>query len=418
MPLFYGWWIVAATFAISFYVGGAVFYGLTPFFEPIAREFGWSYAEISLSASIRGMEIGILAPFVGFAADRFGSRRVLLFGVFVVGLGLCLMGTTQTLTMFYTASVLLSLGAGGCASLVLLTVVAKWFSRDAGKALGLSTCGFGASGLMVPLIVWLIDAFGWRAALVTLGIGMWIIGIPLCLAIRNTPADMGLLPDGGTAPPGRAEGCGLPGAPAPAAEPRFGQSIRSRDFWILVAAETFRATAISSIITHIMPYLTSIGHERTRAGFIAALVPVLSISGRFAFGWLGDAFDKKRVVLLGYALTSLGLICFSQVHAGWFIVAFLVFFPAGYGGTLTARAALVREYFGSASFGRLVGIMMGTSAIGSVAGPWVAGFTFDRLGSYQVIWLVYFALLLGSLALVATIRRGPEGGCNSAGGPP
>jgi len=68
---FYGWWIVLACFFIGLYVGGAVFYGFTAFFEPIRKEFGWTYTQISFAASLRGMEMGLFAPLVGFLADRF-----------------------------------------------------------------------------------------------------------------------------------------------------------------------------------------------------------------------------------------------------------------------------------------------------------------------------------------------------------
>ena len=81
--MFYGWWIVFACFLISFYVAGVTFYGFTAFIEPLVQEFGWSYAQVSFAASLRGMEMGILAPCVGFLVDRVGCRRLLVAGVFL-----------------------------------------------------------------------------------------------------------------------------------------------------------------------------------------------------------------------------------------------------------------------------------------------------------------------------------------------
>ncbi|MFC2025524.1 MFS transporter, partial [Chloroflexota bacterium] len=60
--VFYGWWIVGAGLFIALYVAGTIHLGFTAVFEPLAEEFGWSYAQISLAASLRGMEIGILVP--------------------------------------------------------------------------------------------------------------------------------------------------------------------------------------------------------------------------------------------------------------------------------------------------------------------------------------------------------------------
>ena len=114
-----------ACFLIGLYVGGTIFYGFTAFFEPIRREFGWTYAQISLAASLRGLEMGIFAPFVGFLADRFGSRKLILLGTITVGFGLILLSLTQSLAMFYSSFLIIAFGAGGSTSVVTMTVVAN-----------------------------------------------------------------------------------------------------------------------------------------------------------------------------------------------------------------------------------------------------------------------------------------------------
>lgn len=85
--VYYGWWIVLACFFIGLYVGGVVYYGFTAFFEPLIEEFGWSYTQISFAASLRGLEMGIFAPLIGFLVDRFGSRKLILCGTITVGFG-------------------------------------------------------------------------------------------------------------------------------------------------------------------------------------------------------------------------------------------------------------------------------------------------------------------------------------------
>ena len=78
--IFYGWWVVCAAFLFSFYVAGSAGLSFTAFVEPIANEFGWSYTQISIAASLRGLELGVFAPVIGLLVDRFGSER-LLFSV-------------------------------------------------------------------------------------------------------------------------------------------------------------------------------------------------------------------------------------------------------------------------------------------------------------------------------------------------
>ena len=158
--IFYGWWVVVACFLIAFYVGGAIFYGFTAIFEPIANEFGWSYSQISFAASVRGVEIGLLAPILGILADRWGPRKLIFGGIIIIGSALILLSCVTSLSMFYAAFILVAIGIGPCTNTVLIPAVAKWFQRRASIAIGIMICGFGFSGLLVPIVVELINLFG------------------------------------------------------------------------------------------------------------------------------------------------------------------------------------------------------------------------------------------------------------------
>ncbi len=103
LNVFYGWWIVAASFFIGVFIVGVIFYGFTAIFEPIAQETGWSYAQVSLAASLRGMEMGILAPLVGILVDRLGPRRLIFSGGIFAALGLFLLSKATSLPMLYGA---------------------------------------------------------------------------------------------------------------------------------------------------------------------------------------------------------------------------------------------------------------------------------------------------------------------------
>ena len=111
---------------------GRIFYGFTAFFEPLVKEFGWSYAQISFASSLRGLEMGIFGPFIGVLVDRLGSRILAFSGVIAVGFGLILLSMTHSLATFYISFLLLCFGAGGVASLVFMTVVANWFHKKIG----------------------------------------------------------------------------------------------------------------------------------------------------------------------------------------------------------------------------------------------------------------------------------------------
>ena len=398
--IFYGWWIVGACFLLNIYVGGVLFFGFTAFFEPIREEFGWSYAQISLASSLRGMEMGIMAPFVGILVDRFGSRRLMIMGTVAMGLGLVVLSATTSLVTFYAAFLLLAFGAGGCTSVVSMTVVASWFYKRLGIAMGIMVSGFGASGVLVPIIVRLIDSYGWRVTFIVLGVGLWGMGIPMSLIIRNTPEECGWGPDGTRS------------IPEPSAtkdeETRDRRPLKTalgkRTFWYLNIAEAIRMLSVTAVVTHVMPYLSSIGISRAVAGMVAAGIPLCSIAGRFGLGWLSDYTQKRHVMALSFFLLAMGMLTFGYVEILWLFIPFLFFFPSGLGGSMVVRGTILRESFGRESFGTLLGITLGSASIGGIIGPTFAGWAFDVTGSYHGVWIGCCVLLFLTIGLILRIR--------------
>lgn len=398
--IFYGWWVLLACFLIGLYVAGAVYFGISAFFEPLVKEFGWSYTQVSFATSLRGLEMGIFAPIIGFLVDRFGSRKLLLFGTITVGFALILLSLTQSLFMFYASFLLLSFGAGGCTSVVLLTAVAKWFDKNLGMALGVVTCGYGAGGLIIPLIVRLIDLYHWRTTLIILGLGMWILGIPLSFIIRDKPKEYIHLPDRDSFPDSmsqiknRSKGF----------EIDLKEAMKQRTFLYLVIVEVIRLMIVSAVTLHVMPYLSTKGIPRSTAGMVTAAIHVFSIIGRFGFGWLGDVYNKKYTMLVALCFMGMGLVAFCYVQQGWMILIFLLLFSPGCWGSMILARTIQREYFGKDSFGKMIGVIMGLGSIGGIIGPTLAGSVFDTFGSYHFVWLGFFCLNIIAIILVLRIE--------------
>ena len=319
--IYYGWWVVLACSLVGLYYGGVIALGFTAFFQPIRDEFGWTYAQISFAVSLRGVEMGLFSPFAGFLVDRFGPRKLVFLGSTIVGLGLILLSRTQSLIMFYTAFLLIGLGSSGCTNIVANTAVANWFYRKVGLALGVLGSGYGAGGLLVLLVVHLIYLFQWRTALAILGLGMWALGIPLSLVIRDRPEDYGYLPDGGVLKPSTQ----LPETHDNGAEISFRQTLKKRSFLYLNIAETIRHLALPTVLLHIMPCLSSVGVSRSIAGMVAGAIPLVGIMGRFGFGWLADLFDKRYLMAITYGFLGLGVLCLGFVRVKWVILPFLLF---------------------------------------------------------------------------------------------
>lgn len=386
--IYYGWWIVLSAFCFAAYVAGTVFFGFSAFLDAIVIEFNWSYTEISLIAALRGLNMGIFAPVAGILVDRYGAKNVVVLGAITNGAGFLILSRTHTPATFIAAFLLVSLGSGGMTSVVLMSVVANWFRRHVGKAMGLVACGFGVGGALVPLNVWLVDTHGWRTGMVVLGLGMLLLGLPLASIIRNRPQDYGLLPDGDTR---------LPIQPLTEFSPQekgdeLRTGIRSRSFWFVTGSETVRMAVVSSVVMHVIPYLGSVGYSRHMAGLVAAGMPLMSIIGRIGFGWLGDIYPKRLVMIWALVSMLAGLFAYSYAGFWWATLLFLLFFGPGFGGNTTLRSVILREYFGTAAFGRLLGITMGLSSLGGIIGPAITGWVYDTYGAYDNVWIGFCLL--------------------------
>ncbi len=388
--IFYGWWVVGASFLIAVYTGGVIYFGFTAIFEPIRNEFGWSYAQISLAASLRGLEMGLLAPVMGVFVDRWGPRKMMFGGSIIIGLGLLLLSTVNSLIMFYVAFIVVAIGMSNCSSTVKNTAVANWFHKKVALASGIVAAGFAVGGLLVPVVTTLVDTLEWRGAMVVFALGMWGVGLPLSLLMRHKPEQYGYLPDGEI---NTATLNDKRPALAPKTEVNISgkQAVKSRAFWHIALAMMCQTFLSSAVVTHVMPYLGSIGFARSTASMVAMGIPLSSIGGRLGFGLMGDIFNKKRLSAIGFALMSLGLVFFALISNGnlWLLVPSLLFFGTGWGANVTMRPALLREYFGRSRFGTIHGFTVGILMIGIVVGAPLAGWAFDVWGSYEGIWLIF-----------------------------
>jgi MFS family permease len=402
--IFFGWYIVGACVIITLYTGGVVHFGFTAVFEPIAKEFSWSYAQVSLASSLRGLEMGLLAPFMGFLVDRCGPRKLIFLGSCTTFAGFLLLSNVHSLPMFYISFALLAIGMSTTGGTVLMTAIANWFRRRVSIAMGIVASGFGLGGLLVPIITVLIDTFEWRMAMIVVGIGMLVIVLPLSFVVRHKPELYGYEPDG--------EGAGFSDVndiknsqPIDEMVMPVKQALRSRTFWQLGFSSMCHAFVVGAVVTHMMPYLSSLDISRTTSSIVAFVLPSASITGRLSSGWLAIRYGSRRIFSASFILMTTGVLIFAYVSNEmiWLIIPFVITFSIGWGCSVTSRLSLMRESFGRSNFGKIMGFISGMMMVGHVTGAPLAGWVYDTWESYQSAWLVYSVVTLLAALLVYTI---------------
>ena len=410
--MYYGWWIVIASFATGLYVSGVVMYGFTAIVEPVVQEFGWSYASVSVASSLRGAETGLLAPLAGMLVDRWGARPLVFLGGIATAGGLFLLSKATSLSVFYGAFALMAVGLSCCTATVLVTTVNRWFRYRAGLATGIAVSGFGMGGLMLPLMVSLISQYGWRDTIAVLALGALVLLLPVSVVFRPSPPEPTVGADGvGSGhhyvPQQNQRHRALLGHRAQAP---IHALVSRRAFWFLALAFTGHGLAVMTITAHIMPYLSSIGLTRTVAGLAATGIPLLSVAGRLGLGWASDRVSTKRSCAAAYAVMGIGacLLALASWFGLWTLVPAVVLFGLGYGGIISIRPVLIGRWFGMERFGSLLGLFIGIGMTGAMAGPPLAGWLYDTTGEYSGAWFVLAAILVvcGCLVLAADSNAG------------
>ncbi|MBT4488889.1 MAG: MFS transporter, partial [Rhodospirillaceae bacterium] len=98
--LFFGWFVVGATFTILTLAFG-VAYSFASFFDGFEADFQASRGDVSLIFSIAGFLYFSLGAISGPLSDRLGARPVVAFGVVLIAIGLLASSFAQNLWQVY-----------------------------------------------------------------------------------------------------------------------------------------------------------------------------------------------------------------------------------------------------------------------------------------------------------------------------
>lgn len=406
--VFYGWWIVAAGFIIQALNGGIYFYGFSTFFNPLIDEFHWSRTELSGAFSLARLEAGIAAPVVGHFLDKLGPRRLMFFGISAVAIGFFLVSYVDSLPFFYFVFFMISVGASCGFGGAINVSVANWFSRKRSLALGITISGVGIGGAGVSAMAWVISQHGWRVGSMVAAAIFFFVALPISLAMRHKPEQYGYHPDGDTIDDSPSSTKPKIDMTAMRAGFTPKQALMTSTFWVFSLVFGLRAMITAGIAVHEIPHLIAIGYSPEVAASILGAMTVISIIGRLGFGWLGDRVDKRYVIAGCLIFQCIGLYIFANITEFWHIIAFLLIFSPAYGGIIPLIPSTWASYFGRKSFASIQGLGQMVQTVGTIAGPLIAGYTFDVSGSYQFAFLLFAVLNIPSIFLVLLARK-PSG---------
>lgn len=396
-----GWPVVlAAMIGVALGLSPIPFYTIGMLAPQLSAEFGWSFTELMASISVQSIVVMVASPLAGIAIDRFGARRVGLLSLPAFGLCYISLSLNQgSLILFYAQWVAMSLLGLGTLSATWTRVVTQWFDKGRGIALGVASCGTGITGfLLKPFMAQMIEAYGWRSAVIAVGLLPIVIGWPIVALMFREPPWMNRTPQAGQS------------APAAAAEPglTFSQAIRTRHLAIMAVAFLLIAIALTAPTPNLENILGTRGFTLAQIGEITAAFGLAVIAGRLIGGWLLDKFWAPACALVVLALPAAGcwlltLDTVSPMSATGAVIA--LGFGAGF--EFDFLAYLVSRYFGQRSYGVIYSALYSVIALAGAIGPVAFGYAFDTSGTYDLALRLAAVSLVVGAALCLLLGRYP-----------
>ncbi len=402
-PFFYGWWIVGAAIVCQAMPSGLLQQAFGTYVVLLQREYGWSRTTLAGAFAFMRVEEGLLGPFQGWMIDRFGPRNVMRVGTLIFGGGFFLFARIDSVSGFYAAFLIMAVGSSMAGFLSLTTAIVNWFDEKRSMAMGLALLGGALGGFILPLVVISLELWGWRTTANISGVIVLAVGLPVVQLIRHRPEQYGLLPDGRAPAPPAADGS-RPEEGAIVDDGSFTtrEALRTSAFWLISLAHMSSVLVVSVVQVHFTAHATeSLGYSLRLAAGMITVQTVTNLIGRPLGGWASDRTSSRFVIFLCMIGHAIALLLLAYGHSIWMVTGFALLNGLCWGARVPVIVTMRAEYFGSRSFGSIMGISSTVVTAGAVVSPVIAGIAFDAFGSYTLIFTVLALLAgLGSLFLV------------------
>ena len=406
--IFYGYYLVAVTFVFLVLFNGCCVSVFSLFVKPLEVSLGWGRGQVMAGFTFFYLLVGFASPLVGRFVDRYGARPVIAAGAVIMSLGFVMVSQMSHLYLFYLGYVIIGTGAAAMGPVPCSFVISNWFKRKRGIALGLMAAGIGAGGVfMAPLVGYILSQYDWRTAYFSMAILIVAVTLPLALGIiRTRPSEMGLFPDGDSAPNRETVDDGRGGEEKKGFMLR--EALRTRAFWFIAIAFAFSNFANMGAFQAAASYFGDIGYPIATAASALGAVGFGSAVGKIFFGWLCDRMRANHVCSIGIALQLAGVLLLLSVRADsslLLIWGYALLLGLGVGAWLPTLSMLSSTNFGLLFYGAVFGALNMANSMGTATGPLFTGMMHDATGSYLGAFITSAVLLVIAIPIILMVRK-------------
>ncbi len=384
---YFGWRVVLACFVLALFVFGFGLYGHGVYLAELQRLRGWPAALISGASTLSFLLSNIFAIFTSELIARLGARRLILCGIAGLAASTVLLAVAREPWQLYLAFILMSLGWTGMGTVVIATMVSHWFVRRRGLAISLAFNGASCGGVVVaPLLVLLVAAIGFPAAMLTATAVMIVVLVPVVLLwIGPCPAQAHTVSH----------------TQIPAAPKTMSRAIATRRpaFWTIAVPFALALLAQVGVIVHQIALLEpKIG--RSGAGFAVALTTSMAVIGRLCLGMVADRLNPRLVTSASFVSQALALATIIQTDSAVVLFACCAAFGFSVGNLISLPPMIIHREFEAPAFTVVLGLSTAISGIVCAFGPGMVGLVRSLSGGYGAALALCVALELVAAVIV------------------
>jgi MFS family permease len=402
-PVYYGWFVLAASAVSEMLVQGATSYAAPLFVLPLQAEFHISRALAGSAMSFLLIGALLIAPGIGRLLDTGPIRKITSVGAILLGLSLTVIAMVHSLPVMALILLVPMAVAFMCLGpLNTSTLAARWFSRRRGLALGIAAVATSGGGFtVVPLLSMAIQQHGWRQALLYEGLTVTVIIIALALLVlRDRPSDLGLE----NHPENRGRDS-VKASPKPAPL-KWKAVFTSRAFWIPSLTIAAISGTCQAMVVTLVPYGVQLGVAPVKAALFISAFAITAAGTKVLAGIMADHVNQRFLLIAAAALMTMAWLILSLSASYGALLASSACAGSALGFALPTVAGLIAGSFGPDSFGRVMSWTYVLTGLIAVLAPYFAGFMYDQSGSYHLAFQIFAAILASLLAVTLLFAPG------------
>jgi predicted MFS family arabinose efflux permease len=367
-PRYAGWRVVSVCFLTAMFAWALGFYGQSVYLAELRQLHGWTASEISTATTCFYLVSAMLVVFVGEAIRMLGPRRLLAGAVICMALATALLGLVSAPWQLYAVYALMSFGWAGLTVAAISNTLGLWFDRKRGLAISLALNGASIGGVVgVPVLVFAIGAFGFKAAVTAAAALMAAILLPVILL--------------GTGHPPQRAAPAQGSADAISSQRIRSDALRSPKFWTITLPFALVLLAQVGFIVHQISFMEPL-IGRDRAGLAVSLMTVMAVTGRVLVGMMIDRLDQRVVSAVLFVSQALAIGAMVQFPSETVLFVTSAVFGFTVGNAITLPAVIVHHEFDARQFGVVVSLSTAISSTISACGSALVGLLHDLAGSY------------------------------------